>query len=238
MYTSGTWGYVYAVDAATGKELWRYDPKGDWFPATKSVLRSRQPRRRRVEGQGLCRLGRRPAACARRGDRQASLGGRHHRRPQAALLEHGRAADRRETWWSSATAARTWGTAACAAMSRPTTCDAASSNGGSTPCRRRPAGRSRTRISPRPRRPGTRIAIPKYKGGGTAWDGFAYDPALKLVYFGTAMRRPMTCGSSAMPSSTGSIPPRSSPCMPTPGVWPGTTRRHRTITGTSTPPRN
>src|SRR3984957_20050283 len=27
MYTSGTWGYVYALDAATGKELWRYDPK-------------------------------------------------------------------------------------------------------------------------------------------------------------------------------------------------------------------
>ena len=27
MYSSGTWGYVYALDAATGKELWRYDPK-------------------------------------------------------------------------------------------------------------------------------------------------------------------------------------------------------------------
>jgi quinohemoprotein ethanol dehydrogenase len=27
MYTSGTWGYVYAVDAATGKELWKFDPK-------------------------------------------------------------------------------------------------------------------------------------------------------------------------------------------------------------------
>jgi quinohemoprotein ethanol dehydrogenase len=31
MYTSGTWGYVYAVDAATGKELWRYDPKPNYF---------------------------------------------------------------------------------------------------------------------------------------------------------------------------------------------------------------
>ena len=29
MYTSGTWGYVYAVDAATGKQLWRFDPKAD-----------------------------------------------------------------------------------------------------------------------------------------------------------------------------------------------------------------
>ena len=34
MYTSGTWGYVYAVDAATGRELWRYDPKSDYFAGT------------------------------------------------------------------------------------------------------------------------------------------------------------------------------------------------------------
>src|SRR5208283_3051865 len=33
MYTSGTWGYVYAVDAASGRELWRYDPKADFFAA-------------------------------------------------------------------------------------------------------------------------------------------------------------------------------------------------------------
>ena len=30
----------------------------------------------------------------------------------------------------------------------------------------------------------------KYQGGGTAWDGFAYDPELKLVYFGTANAAP------------------------------------------------
>ena len=29
-----------------------------------------------------------------------------------------------------------------------------------------------------------------YKGGGTAWDGFAYDPDSKLVYFGTANAAP------------------------------------------------
>jgi quinohemoprotein ethanol dehydrogenase len=27
MYTSGTWGYVYALNAATGRELWKFDPK-------------------------------------------------------------------------------------------------------------------------------------------------------------------------------------------------------------------
>jgi quinohemoprotein ethanol dehydrogenase len=31
---------------------------------------------------------------------------------------------------------------------------------------------------------------PAYKGGGTVWDGFAYDPNLKLVYFGTANPAP------------------------------------------------
>ena len=31
MYTSGTWGYVYAVNAATGREVWRYDPHSDFF---------------------------------------------------------------------------------------------------------------------------------------------------------------------------------------------------------------
>jgi quinohemoprotein ethanol dehydrogenase len=29
MYASGNWGRVYAVDAATGRELWRYDPQVD-----------------------------------------------------------------------------------------------------------------------------------------------------------------------------------------------------------------
>ena len=29
MYTSGAWGFVYAVDARTGKEKWRYDPSVD-----------------------------------------------------------------------------------------------------------------------------------------------------------------------------------------------------------------
>jgi quinohemoprotein ethanol dehydrogenase len=31
---------------------------------------------------------------------------------------------------------------------------------------------------------------PMYKGGGTVWDGFAYDPTLNLVYFGTANAAP------------------------------------------------
>src|SRR5690349_8331377 len=29
LYTSGPWGVVYALDAKTGSELWRYDPEVD-----------------------------------------------------------------------------------------------------------------------------------------------------------------------------------------------------------------
>ena len=53
----------------------------------------------------------------------------------------------------------------------------------------RRASRSRIPNSPRPRKPGTRTATRNYKGGGTVWDGIAYDPELNLVYFGTAQCR-------------------------------------------------
>jgi len=29
MYTSGAWGFVYAINAKTGKEIWKFDPKVD-----------------------------------------------------------------------------------------------------------------------------------------------------------------------------------------------------------------
>ena len=94
MYTSGTWGYVYAVDAASGKQLWRYDPKADYFtgrnPCCDLVNRGVVG----LEGQGLCGLGRWPAACAGRRDRPEAVGSRHHHRSQATVLEHRRSADR------------------------------------------------------------------------------------------------------------------------------------------------
>jgi quinohemoprotein ethanol dehydrogenase len=43
MYTSGNWGKVYALDAATGRELWTYDPQmpGQWgrYPCCDAVNR-------------------------------------------------------------------------------------------------------------------------------------------------------------------------------------------------------
>ena len=60
--------------APRARQLWRYDPEVPREWAVERLLRRRQPRRRRVERQGLRRHARRPADRARRGDRQGSLG--------------------------------------------------------------------------------------------------------------------------------------------------------------------
>ena len=101
-----------------------------------------------------------------------------------------------------------------------------------------PAGRdSRTRIPNwrRPTRPGIRTASREFNGGGTAWDGFAYDPELNLVYFGTANAAPYDLRQLGPANgSTRCTPHRSWRCMPTPGAWPGTTRPRRATAGTTT----
>jgi glucose dehydrogenase len=38
MYTSGNWGVVYALDAATGKSLWTFDPKPITVPVQAPAL--------------------------------------------------------------------------------------------------------------------------------------------------------------------------------------------------------
>ena len=231
MYTSGTWGYVYAVDAATGKELWRYDPKADWFSA-------RNP---------CCDLVNRGVAVWKGKVYVASVDGRLHALDAATGKKSGRPtpssttscpirapARRRSpaTWWSSATAARTWGTAAVrgyvsaydlatgalqmaflhgAAGAGPAARESGARRGGqdlgSAPRaavqgRRHGLGRIRLR---------SRLEAGLFRHGQRG----ALRPA-------PARRRA---------SSTGSTPPRSSRCMPTPGGWPGTTRPRRATLG-------
>ena len=74
MYTTAPWSVVFAVDAKTGKQIWSYDPKVDKQCGAEGLLRRRQPRRRRLEGQGLRRRARRPADRARRRHRARSSG--------------------------------------------------------------------------------------------------------------------------------------------------------------------
>jgi quinohemoprotein ethanol dehydrogenase len=189
MYTSGTWGYVYAVDAATGKELWRYDPKPDYF-------RGRHP---------CCDLVNRGVAVWKGKVYVASVDGR---------LQALDAATGKKVWeadtitdhklpYSSSGAPQIAGNVVVIGNS--------GADMGHTAVRGYVAaydlatGAFKWRfytVPPAPGQPYENPELaqadktwdahrkPEFNGGGTAWDGFAYDSALNLVYFGTANAAP------------------------------------------------
>jgi quinohemoprotein ethanol dehydrogenase len=189
MYTSGTWGYVYAVDAATGKQVWRYDPQA-------THLAARNP---------CCDLVNRGVAVWKGKVFVASVDGRLHAIDAATgkrvwvadtIVDH-------SLPYSSTGAPQIAGGVVVIGNSgadmgqggvrgyvsaydldtgafkwRVFTVPPIPGQGYETP---EMAAADRTWDSPRD---------PKYKLGGTAWDGFAYDPALDLVYFGTGNAAP------------------------------------------------
>ena len=189
LYGTSTWSVVYAVDARTGVLKWRWDPalvKGGYGEGgPRYLLRAGQPRRGHLQGPRLRRAARRPAGRARRRHRTGGVVGADHAGRQR-LQHHRRAAHREGQGRSSATAAAS---TACAASSPPTT---------PRPASRRGAGSSSLAIRPRASKIG-RWRSPlktwkgewwKYGGGGTPWDGIAYDPEANLVYVGTGNGSP------------------------------------------------
>jgi len=189
MYTSGTWGYVYALDAATGKELWKFDPRSD-------------PRAAR---NPCCDLVNRGVAVWKGKVFVASVDGRLH------ALD---AATGKELWnadtiidhklpYSSTGAVYIAGDLAVIGNS-----GADMDKGGVrgyVSAYDVQTGRLAWRFYTVPGRPGQKaedkaMALaaktwshhrsPEYKGGGTVWDGFAYDADLKLIFFGTANPAP------------------------------------------------
>jgi quinohemoprotein ethanol dehydrogenase len=189
MYTSGTWGYVYALEAATGKELWRYDPKPDYFTG-------RHP---------CCDLVNRGVAVWKGKVYVAATDGRLH------ALD---AATGKKIWvadtitdhklpYSSTGAPQIAGGVVVIGNS--------GADMGHTAVRGYVAaydldtGMFKWRfytVPPAVGQPYENPELaqadktwdphrkPEFNGGGTAWDGFAYDPALNLVYFGTANAAP------------------------------------------------
>ncbi len=189
MYTSGTWGYVYAVDAASGKQIWRYDPQA-------THLAARHP---------CCDLVNRGVAVWKGKVYVASVDGRLH------ALD---AASGRKVWeadtivdhalpYSSTGAPQIAGNVVVIGNSgsdmghggvrgyvsaydlvtgafkwRVFTVPPPPGHESESP---EMAAAERTWDSPRD---------PQFKLGGTAWDGFAYDPDLDLVYFGTGNAAP------------------------------------------------
>ena len=189
MYTSGTWGYVYAVNAATGKEVWRYDPKPDYF-------RGRHP---------CCDLVNRGVAVWKGKVYVASVDGRLHALDAATgtkVWEADTITDHKLPY-SSTGAPQIAGNVVVIGNS--------GADMGHTAVRGYVSaydlqtGAFKWRfytVPPAVGQPYENPELaqadktwdshrkPEFNGGGTAWDGFAYDAALNLVYFGTANAAP------------------------------------------------
>jgi quinohemoprotein ethanol dehydrogenase len=189
MYTSGTWGYVYAVDAATGRERWRYDPHSDFFagrnPCCDLVNRGVAVWRGRVYvGAGDGRLHAIDAATGRK------------------IWEVDTITDHQQLYASTG--------APLIAGDAVVIGNAGADIGhfgvrGYVSAYDLKTGRLKWRFYTVPPAVGQPLENPElakavgtwdagrdpqFKLGGTAWDGFAYDPDLKLVYFGTANAAP------------------------------------------------
>ncbi|MGC2033116.1 MAG: PQQ-dependent dehydrogenase, methanol/ethanol family [Steroidobacteraceae bacterium] len=189
MYTSGTWGYVYAVDAATGRELWRYDPKPDYFTG-------RHP---------CCDLVNRGVAVWKGKVYVASTDGRLHALDAATgkkIWEADTITDHKLPYSS---------TGAPQIAGNVVVIGNGGADMGHTAVRGYVAaydlesGAFKWRFYTVPPAVGQQYENPELAladktwdphrspdlhGGGTAWDGFAYDPGLNLVYFGTANAAP------------------------------------------------
>jgi quinohemoprotein ethanol dehydrogenase len=192
MFTSGTWGYVYAVDAATGRELWRYDPKPNAFTG-------RHP---------CCDLVNRGVAVWKGKVYVASTDGRLH----ALNAQNG------EKIWEADTI--TDHTLPYSSTGIPQIAGRAVIIGnagadmghgavrGYVSAYDLDTGVLKWRFYTVPGVVGhafenRELAAaektwdphrPAYLGGGTAWDGFAYDPNLDIVYFGTGNAAPYDRG--------------------------------------------
>ena len=189
MYTSGTWGYVYAVDAATGREMWRYDPKADFFfgrnPCCDLVNRGVAVWKGKVYvASADGRLHALDAATGKRVWQADTI--IDHKQPYASTgapqiagdvvvignagadMGHGGVRGYVSAY-DLETGAFKWRffTVPPAVGERPETPDVTAA--------------AKTWDTSRDK---------QFKLGGTAWDGFAYDPALKLVYFGTSNAAP------------------------------------------------
>ncbi len=189
IYTSGIWGHVFALDAKTGKEIWHYDPEvpGEWAK------------------NACCDIVNRGVAVWQGKVYVASLDGRLHALDAATgrklwevdtIVDHGKP-------YASTGAVAIAGKVAVIG------------NGGAdlgkggvrgyVSAYDLETGALTWRFYTVPPAPGQPLESPdlavaaqswdpkraaKYQGGATVWDGFAYDPQLNLVYFGTGNAAP------------------------------------------------
>ncbi len=189
MYTSGTWGFVYALDAATGRELWRFDPH--------------------VAGQAgrnpCCDIVNRGVAVSEGRVYVASIDGVLH------ALD---AATGRQVWQADTIIDHTMPYASTGAVLIANGAAIIGNAGadmehggvrGYVSAYDLRTGAFKWRFFTVPPAPGKPPETPDMAlaakswsaersallpGGGTVWDGMAYDPALNLVYIGTGNAAP------------------------------------------------
>jgi quinohemoprotein ethanol dehydrogenase len=189
MYTSGTWGFVYAVDAPTGKEIWKFDPHAD-------------PRAAR---NPCCDLVNRGVSVWKGKVFVTSVDG----------VLHALDAKTGNQLWSTPTITdHTVSYSSTGAVYIAGNVAVIGNSGsdmdhgavrGYVSAYDVDTGTLKWRVYTVPDAPGkpfenrelesaektwSPLRDPMYKGGGTVWDGFAYDPTLNLVYFGTANAAP------------------------------------------------
>jgi quinohemoprotein ethanol dehydrogenase len=189
MYTSGTWGYVYALDAATGEELWKFDPRAD-------------PRAAR---NPCCDLVNRGVAVWEGKVFVASVDGRLHALDAKTGTELWNAdtIEDHKLSYSSTGAVYIAGDLAVIGNSGADMgkggvrgyVSAYEVESGSLAWRfytvpGAPGQVPKDPVMALARKTWNPHRAPEYKGGGTVWDGFAYDPALQLIYFGTGNAAP------------------------------------------------
>jgi quinohemoprotein ethanol dehydrogenase len=181
MYASAPWGYVYAVDARTGKGLWSFDPRPDFSMARKLCCD--------VVNRGLALAGERVFVAA----------------PDGRLF----ALDRRtgkELWHVDTIVDHSRGYSVTGGVYVANDLAVVGNSGSEYDARGYVSaydirdGKLRWRFFTVPANAHGPFESPELKaaartwdphslwdagGGGTVWNGMAYDPALKLLYFGT-----------------------------------------------------
>jgi len=189
IYTSGIWGHVYAVNAGTGKEIWHFDPG--------------------VPGQAgrnpCCDVVNRGVAVWNNKVYVASVDGRLH------ALE---AATGKKIWEADTVIDHKLPYSSTGAVHIAHNVVVIGNSGGDmdwggvrgyVSAYDLETGKFRWRFFTVPPSPGEPYEHPElemadktwdphrksiYKGGGTVWDGFAFDPELNIVYFGTGNAAP------------------------------------------------
>ena len=189
MYTSGTWGFVYAVNAATGRQLWKYDPKPDYFMG-------RNP---------CCDLVNRGVAVWKGKVYVASVDGRLHALNAAngqKLWEADTIIDRKLPYSSTGAPQIAAGLVVIGNSGADMGHGAVR---GYITAYDLDTGKQVWRFYTVPGAVGQpyenpelaaadktwdKHRAPEFKGGATVWDGMSYDPKLNLLYFGTANAAP------------------------------------------------